>query len=108
MWYVNADGMEGWVPSSILRMMTDDEFANSSGQSTPMDLLSSADHSELSEDGESHSTATGTYGDTVELASLSSVWEVVLFLEVKTELKGVLSFAGRLSLSLRSFNERFH
>ncbi len=54
-WYVNADGMEGWVPSDVLRMMQEDEF-QSSGQSTPVDALSaevSADNSEMSDDGES-------------------------------------------------------
>ena len=55
MWYVNADGMEGWVPSDVLRLMVDDDF-QSSGQSTPMDMLSaevSADNSEVSDDGKS-------------------------------------------------------
>ena len=55
LWYVNADGMEGWVPSDILRLMGDEDFP-SSGQSTPMDMLSgevSADNSEMSDDGKS-------------------------------------------------------
>lgn len=47
--------MEGWVPSNILRLVTEDE-GDSSGQSTPMDILGStelsADNSEQSEDGE--------------------------------------------------------
>ena len=54
MWYVNADGMEGWVPSDVLRLMNDEDLRSSSGQSTPIDLLSaeaSADNSEMSDDG---------------------------------------------------------
>ena len=50
-WYVNADGQEGWVPAELLRLMTEEDI-ESSRESTPADLLSSADHSEMSDDGE--------------------------------------------------------
>lgn len=52
-WYVNADGLEGWVPSGILQLLTDED-TGSSRESTPMDALSneaSADNSEMSDDG---------------------------------------------------------
>lgn len=54
MWYVNADGQEGWVPSSILQLVTDE--ADSSREGTPNDVLSaeaSADSSEVSDEGKS-------------------------------------------------------
>lgn len=52
-WYVNADGQEGWVPSNILQLLTDE---GDSRESTPNDLLSaeaSADSSEVSDEGKS-------------------------------------------------------
>ena len=52
MWYVNVDGKEGWVPSSILQIMTDEDLQTSS-EGTPTDTQSneiSADNSELSDD----------------------------------------------------------
>ena len=58
MWYVNADGKEGWLPSNILRAMIGDESMMSSGESTPVDIKlsstgASADASDMSDsDGE--------------------------------------------------------
>lgn len=53
MWYVNADGKEGWLPSNILRaMIEDDNTAVTSGESTPVKLSStgaSADASDMSD-----------------------------------------------------------
>ena len=52
MWYVNADGKEGWVPSNILRLLTEEEMQSSDGESTPTDARSievSADNSEISD-----------------------------------------------------------
>lgn len=60
MWYVNADGKEGWLPSSILRAMTEEEMMLTSGESTPVDIKlsstgASADASDMSDsDGELH------------------------------------------------------
>jgi translation initiation factor 2B subunit (eIF-2B alpha/beta/delta family) len=53
-WYVNADGQEGWVPFSILELVMDE--VDSSRESTPNDLLSevSAESSELSDEGEQY------------------------------------------------------
>ena len=58
MWYVNADGKEGWLPSNILRSMIGDDMALTSGESTPADIKfsstgASADASDMSDsDGE--------------------------------------------------------
>lgn len=55
MWYVNADGQEGWVPSDILQLLTEED-TESSRESTPNDMLSneaSAENSEMSDDGNS-------------------------------------------------------
>lgn len=53
MWYVNADGKEGWLPSNILRAMIGDEMLTS-GESTPVDTKlnstgASADASDMSD-----------------------------------------------------------
>jgi hypothetical protein len=54
MWYVNADGKEGWLPSSILRAMMGDEVTMTSGESTPSEVKlnstgASADASDMSD-----------------------------------------------------------
>lgn len=54
MWYVNADGQEGWVPSDILQLMTDED-TESSRESTPQSAEMSAESSEVSDDGKSRS-----------------------------------------------------
>ena len=67
MWYVNADGKEGWLPSNILRAMIGDELIMSSGESTPVDIKlsstgASADASDMSDsDGESHNYFSSVY-----------------------------------------------
>lgn len=40
------------MPAELLRLITEEDM-ESSRESTPADLLSSADHSEMSDDGES-------------------------------------------------------
>ena len=55
MWYVNADGKEGWLPSNILRAMMGDEVTMTSGESTPAGTTklgstgASADASDMSD-----------------------------------------------------------
>lgn len=54
MWYVNADGKEGWLPSNILRAMMGDEVTMTSGESTPSEVKlnstgASADASDMSD-----------------------------------------------------------
>lgn len=54
MWYVNADGKEGWLPSDILRAMMGDEATMTSGESTPSEVKlnsngASADASDMSD-----------------------------------------------------------
>ena len=34
MWYVNIDGKEGWLPSSLLQIMADDGLLDTSGGSS--------------------------------------------------------------------------
>ena len=52
-WYVNMDGKEGWLPSSILRIMTDEELGGSATTSPSRTKLSShgtsADASDFSD-----------------------------------------------------------
>lgn len=59
MWYVNVDGNEGWLPSSVLRILTDEELGGSTATSPCRTKLSShgasADASDLSDsDGQLH------------------------------------------------------
>ena len=54
MWYVNADGKEGWLPSNILRAMLGDDLTMTSGESTPAEVKLnstgvSADASDMSD-----------------------------------------------------------
>ena len=58
MWYVNVDGKEGWLPSSILRIMNEEELGGSATSSPSRTKLSShgtsADASDFSDsDGKS-------------------------------------------------------
>lgn len=58
MWYVNLDGKEGWVPSSILRIMNEEELGGSATSSPSRSKLNShgtsADASDFSDsDGKS-------------------------------------------------------
>lgn len=64
MWYVNADGKEGWLPSNILRAMIGEDVLTS-GESTPVDIKlsstgASADASDMSD-----SDGTSVYHCTV-------------------------------------------
>ena len=53
MWYVNLDGKEGWLPSSILKIMNEEELGGSATSSPSRSKLSShgtlADASDFSD-----------------------------------------------------------
>ena len=97
MWYVNADGKEGWLPSNILRSMIGDDLVLTSGESTPVDIKFSS--TGASADASDMSDSDGEFPDLYKEAiiGLSSMTGVIFTLRAWARGKAI-SFVCRLSV----------